>query len=93
MLAPDFQLNFIQAAIEVDSGGHLNEPATEKSQLVTVVNACTDAGIYVMIDWRDHFAYKQVDAATAFFDETAPLGRLSLKVAADRRTSRRFWRK
>jgi len=70
-LAEDFQVNFIRAAMGVDSGGYMTDPAGEKAKLVTVVNACIDAGIYVMIDWHDHSATDHVDAAVAFFDEMA----------------------
>merc|ERR1719277_1720238 len=70
-LAQDFQLNFIRAAMGVDSGGYEADPAGEKAKLVAVVNACIDAGIYVMIDWHDHSAYDHVDAAIGFFDEMA----------------------
>merc|ERR1712012_422241 len=45
--------------------------AGEKAKLVTVVNACIEAGIYVMIDWHDHSAYDHVNEAVAFFDEMA----------------------
>jgi len=70
-LAQDFQLNFIRAAMGVDSGGYMTDPAGEKAKLVTVVNACIEAGIYVMIDWHDHSAYDHVNEAVAFFDEMA----------------------
>jgi len=70
-LAQDFKLNFIRAAMGVDSGGYEADPAGEKAKLVRVVNACIDAGIYVMIDWHDHSAYNKVDSAVAFFDEMA----------------------
>jgi len=70
-LAQDFQVNFIRAAMGVDSGGYMDDPAGEKAKLVRVVNACIDAGIYVMIDWHDHSAYNHADAAVAFFDEMA----------------------
>merc|ERR1719277_1814391 len=70
-LAQDFQLNFIRAAMGVDSGGYESDPAGEKAKLVRVVEACIDAGIYVMIDWHDHSAADKVDMAIAFFDEMA----------------------
>merc|ERR1719293_274054 len=70
-LAQDFQLNFIRAAMGVDSGGYEADPAGEKAKLVRVVDACIAAGIYVMIDWHDHSAYNKVDSAIAFFDEMA----------------------
>lgn len=70
-LVEDFKVNFIRAAMAVDQGGYMSHPEREKAKLVTVVDACIDAGIYVMIDWHDHQATNitHADAAAEFFDE------------------------
>jgi len=70
-LVSDFQVNFVRAAMGVDQGGYMTQPEVEKGKLVRVVEACIDAGIYVMIDWHDHNATYHVDASRAFFDEMA----------------------
>jgi len=70
-LVEDFQVNFVRAAMGVDQGGYMTDPDGEKAKLVRVVEACINAGIYVMIDWHDHEATEHVDAAVAFFDEMA----------------------
>jgi endoglucanase len=41
--------NLIRAAMGVEEGGYLTDPATNKQRLETVVQAAIDLGIYVII--------------------------------------------
>jgi aryl-phospho-beta-D-glucosidase BglC (GH1 family) len=49
----------------------LANPATEKAKVVTVIEACIDLGIYVIVDWHDHNAHEHQSQAIAFFQEIA----------------------
>lgn len=73
-LIEDFKVNFIRAAMGISLpglGGYLSDPDGEKAKLFRVVDACIDAGIYVMIDWHDHHATNltHANAAAEFFTE------------------------
>merc|ERR1719277_2236427 len=70
-LVEDFKVNFVRAAMGVDQGGYITDPSGEEAKLVRVVEACINAGIYVMIDWHDHNATNHVDEAVDFFDRMA----------------------
>jgi len=72
-LVEDWNITLLRAAVGIESGGYLESPDVQKSLLVTVVDAAVKAGIYVVIDWHDHAAYKHVAEASSFFDEMAQL--------------------
>merc|ERR1719210_1263286 len=55
----------------VEMGGFLESPATEKAHIETVVKACIDAGIYVIVDWHDHHASQHIEESKNFFDYMA----------------------
>jgi hypothetical protein len=38
---------------------------------MTVIDACIDLGIYVIVDWHDHHAQRHTDQSIAFFEEIA----------------------
>jgi endoglucanase len=70
-LKEDWHVTLIRAAMAVEAGGYLQNPAAEKAKLEVVVRGCIDAGIYVIIDWHDDNADKHVTEAKAFFSEMA----------------------
>lgn len=71
-LAEDWHANVIRAAMGVDyNGGYLNNPASQKQYVSTVVDAAIAKGIYVIIDWHDHDAPSHQANAIAFFQEMA----------------------
>ncbi|MFH1195350.1 MAG: glycoside hydrolase family 5 protein [bacterium] len=72
-LRDDWKCTVIRAALAVESGGYLTNPTTEKEKIKTVVNACIDLGIYVIIDWHDHNAHRHTNEAKTFFTEMANL--------------------
>ncbi len=59
--------NVIRAAIGVELGGYLNDPEFNKSLADSVIQACIDLGIYVIVDWHDHNAPDHIDEAKEFF--------------------------
>jgi len=70
-LKEDWHVSFIRAAMGVEQGGYLENPGAEKAKLQAVVDACIDAGIYVVIDWHAYHGEDHVEEAKAFFGEMA----------------------
>lgn len=70
-LAGDFRAGVVRAAMGVEMGGYLQNPAVEKAKVKTVVDAAVAQGIYVIIDWHDHNATQHTSEAKAFFTEMA----------------------
>jgi endoglucanase len=70
-LKKDWNTTIVRAAMGVEEGGYLTNPDTEKQRVITVVDACIAAGLYVIIDWHDHNAQYHTSQAVAFFKEMA----------------------
>ncbi|CAK0905154.1 unnamed protein product [Prorocentrum cordatum] len=70
-LKEDWHVSFVRAAMGVEQGGYLENPGAEKAKLQAVVDACIDAGIYVVIDWHAYHGEDHVEEAKAFFGEMA----------------------
>ncbi|MEN3013433.1 MAG: cellulase family glycosylhydrolase, partial [Endomicrobiia bacterium] len=70
-VATDWKVNVIRAAMGIEDGGYLTYPTTHKNLVKTVVQACIDRGIYVIIDWHDHNAPAHQSQAIEFFREMA----------------------
>jgi endoglucanase len=66
-LRDDWYCTVIRAAMAVEEGGYLTQPESERARVETVVDACIDLGIYVIIDWHDHNAEQHEAEAMAFF--------------------------
>jgi len=69
----DWNCNIIRCAMAVGSGGYLTNPDVEKAKIKTVVQACIDNGLYVIIDWHSHTAENEKAKAIEFFSEMARL--------------------
>ncbi|KAA3615757.1 MAG: glycoside hydrolase family 5 protein [Calditrichaeota bacterium] len=67
----DWKCTIIRAALAVEEGGYLENPQEELAKIETVVEACIDLGIYVIIDWHNHHAEQQPEVAKAFFKQMA----------------------
>ncbi|WP_218110110.1 glycoside hydrolase family 5 protein [Oligoflexus tunisiensis] len=72
-LKKDWKATLVRAAMGVEEGGYLTQPAAEKERVKTVVEAAIKEGLYVIIDWHDHHATRNADKAVEFFTEMATL--------------------
>ncbi|WP_395851705.1 glycoside hydrolase family 5 protein [Cystobacter fuscus] len=72
-LTDNWKATVVRAAMGVESGGYLTNPAAEKARVKTVVDAAIAKGIYVIIDWHDHNATQHTAQSKAFFTEMAQL--------------------
>ncbi|MEM4368367.1 MAG: cellulase family glycosylhydrolase, partial [Candidatus Anstonellales archaeon] len=70
-VATDWKVSVIRAAMGVENGGYLSNPTYHKDLVKTVVDACINAGLYVIIDWHDHNAPQHQTEAINFFREMA----------------------
>lgn len=70
-LRDDWKCTVVRAAMGVDMGGYLENPSEQKQKVIDVVDAAIKLGIYVIIDYHAHEAYKNTPAAKAFFTEMA----------------------
>jgi endoglucanase len=67
-LRDDWKCTIIRAAMGVESGGYLENPELEYFNVKTVVDACIELGIYVIIDWHDHHGEDHLESAKIFFN-------------------------
>lgn len=72
-LYEDWNCTVVRAAMAVEGGGYLTNPAAEMTKVKTVIEACINLGIYVIVDWHDHNAHGHQEQAVNFFKEIATL--------------------
>jgi len=72
-LRDDWRCTVVRAAMAVESGGYLTNPAAELAKVKTVIDACIDLGVYVIVDWHDHHAHNHQAEAITFFKQMATL--------------------
>jgi endoglucanase len=70
-LRDDWKCSIVRAAMAVESGGYLTNPSVEMSKIKTVIEACIDLGIYVLVDWHDNNAQNHLTESIGFFEEIA----------------------
>ncbi|MEP7126457.1 MAG: cellulase family glycosylhydrolase [Byssovorax sp.] len=70
-IADDWHGNVIRAAMGVENGGYLDNPAAEKANVKAAVDAAVAKGIYVIIDWHDHNATQHWAQSKQLFTEMA----------------------
>ncbi|UUL82485.1 glycoside hydrolase family 5 protein [Sphingomonas qomolangmaensis] len=68
-LCSDWKIDVVRAAMAVDSGGYLANPAAELAKVEAVIDAAVANDIYVIIDWHAHQPYPE--QAAAFFARIA----------------------
>ena len=68
-LKDDWNCTVIRAALGVENDGYLTNPKEEKRKIEEVVDAAIELGVYVIIDYHSHEAYKNPEAAKTFFSE------------------------
>jgi endoglucanase len=68
----DWRCTVLRAAMGIEhQSGYLLQPDSSKRLMKTVVDACIENGIYVIIDWHDHNAENHLEEARTFFTEMA----------------------
>lgn len=72
-LRDDWKCTVVRAAMGIEMGGYLSHPETEIAKIKTMIDACIDLGIYVIVDWHDHNAQSHPERAVEFFREIANL--------------------
>ncbi len=72
-LRDDWKCSVLRAAVGVEREGYISNPEREMGKIKTVIDACIDLGIYVIVDWHSHSAHENTDEAIAFFREIATL--------------------
>jgi endoglucanase len=72
-VAKDWGATVVRAAMGVELGGYLDNPAREKERVTVAVDAAIRSGVYVIIDWHDHNATRHEERALDFFVEMAIL--------------------
>ncbi|KYF87072.1 glycoside hydrolase [Sorangium cellulosum] len=72
-LVDDWDVTIVRAAMAASAErlGYVHNPEAEKNKVRAIVNAAIARGIYVIIDWHDHEAIRNKDAAKRFFGEMA----------------------
>jgi endoglucanase len=68
-IAKDLRATVIRAAMGVEQGGYLQNPAAEEAKVTAVVEAAVANDLYVIIDWHAHFEHRP--EAKAFFTKMA----------------------
>ncbi len=56
---------------EPASGGYLTSPTAIEAKVEQIVDNATQLGVYVIIDWHDHFAQDNVEESKDFFRRMA----------------------
>ncbi|MBN1128147.1 MAG: glycoside hydrolase family 5 protein [Chitinispirillaceae bacterium] len=73
-LADDWKVTIVRAAMgvrhEPSKSGYMYD-MSEAGKIKTIVDAAIKRGIYVIIDWHDHYACKNSEASKGFFREMA----------------------
>ncbi|WP_437669121.1 glycoside hydrolase family 5 protein [Sorangium sp. So ce131] len=72
-LVDGWDVSIIRAAMAVNTSGvgYVRNPDAEKRKVKTIVDAAIARGIYVIVDWHDHEAIANKEAAKRFFREMA----------------------
>lgn len=70
-LVEGWNVQLIRAAMAIEHDGYLENPEREKEKVKKVIEAAIDLGIYVIVDWHDHYAEDHLPQAKQFFSEIA----------------------
>lgn len=70
-LRDDWKCTVIRAAMAVEEGGYLTNPAAELAKVYKVIDACIKYGLYVIVDWHDHHAESHLEQSKTFFKTIA----------------------
>jgi endoglucanase len=65
-----FKCNVIRVSMAIEpEDGYLQNPALQWKRITPVIDRALERGVYVIMDWHDHHADKNVKEAKQFFDE------------------------
>jgi endoglucanase len=68
----DWRCTVLRAAMGIENkGGYIQKPDSSLQLMKTVIDACIQNGIYVIIDWHDHHAENHPEQTKAFFVDMA----------------------
>lgn len=68
-LIDDFKADVIRVSMAIEPAeGYLQAPELQWNRIVPVVDQALKRGVYVIMDWHDHHADRNVNAAKSFFD-------------------------
>jgi len=71
-LVDDFKVSVVRVAMAIEpEGGYLQQPQEQQFLIQKVVDQSIRRGIYVIIDWHDHHANLNINAAKRFFSQMA----------------------
>lgn len=70
-LRDDWNCTVIRAAMGIEHDGYLENPEQEMKKITTVVDACIELGMYVIVDWHDHNAHRHLTESVSFFEKLA----------------------
>ncbi len=69
-LVADFKVSLVRLSMAIEpDGGYLQQPEEQVALIRRVADHAIARGIYVIIDWHDHHADRNVVQAKAFFSE------------------------
>lgn len=64
-----FKCNVIRVSMAIEpENGYLSDPDLQWKRIVPVIDRALERGVYVIMDWHDHHADKNVKEAVSFFD-------------------------
>jgi len=67
-LVKDFKISLLRASMAVEPReGYLANPTEQTQLMLAVIDKAIREGIYVLIDWHDHNAERNMEASKAFF--------------------------
>jgi len=73
-LVDDFHVSLIRLSMAIEpDGGYLTHPQEQTALVKQLTAQAIKRGIYVIIDWHDHHADQNVEAAKIFFAEISRL--------------------
>lgn len=73
-LVDDFNVSLVRLSMAIEpDGGYLQHPEEQTALIKQVADHAIKRGIYVIIDWHDHNADKNIEQAKAFFTRMARL--------------------
>jgi len=71
-LVKDFKINLLRISMAIEpKDAYLQKPDEQYKLVTAVLDRALENGIYVLIDWHDHHANKNVEAAKVFFTKLA----------------------